>query len=203
MLANRKDLHPGYLLHELRKHRGFSLVELMVVVSVLGVLMALGLPSFNIWIQNSKTRSATESILSGIQDARAEAVRRNAPVFFELNPEPGVLWQIGCVTVVIAPECPAEIKRFNSTEGSLMVDGQMVVTVTPTGGGSRLIFDSFGRRRLATSTPPNAEDFNQINLSHATLPSDDNRTQRIIIGTGGGARMCDPKLVAPNLLACP
>ena len=45
---------------------------------VLGIMLALGLPSFVETIQNMQVRTAAESILDGLQIARSEAVRRNA-----------------------------------------------------------------------------------------------------------------------------
>ena len=41
--------------------RGFSLIELMVVVAILGITAALVAPSFAEWIADTKTRSVLTS----------------------------------------------------------------------------------------------------------------------------------------------
>lgn len=68
-----------------RTERGVTLVELMIGLAVLALLMMSGAPAFSDWIRNTRIRSATESILSGIQYARSEAVRRNTAVRFQLT----------------------------------------------------------------------------------------------------------------------
>jgi type IV fimbrial biogenesis protein FimT len=65
--------------------RGYSLVELVVVIVIVGVLMALAAPSYRAWTQNAKIRATTEAILNGIQLAKAEAVRRNTTIRFQLT----------------------------------------------------------------------------------------------------------------------
>lgn len=65
--------------------RGFSLIELIVGMLVLAILVSVGAPSFMTWIQNSQLRTAAESISAGVQLARAEAVRRNTAVRFQLT----------------------------------------------------------------------------------------------------------------------
>lgn len=62
--------------------RGFSLVELMVVIAILSVLLSLGVPAFAGYISNVRLRVAAESFLAGIQTARAEAIRLNSNVEF-------------------------------------------------------------------------------------------------------------------------
>ena len=64
--------------------RGFSLIELMITLAVLGMLLAIGLPNMGTWLQNTQIRNAAESINSGLQFARAEAVKRNTTVRFQL-----------------------------------------------------------------------------------------------------------------------
>lgn len=66
----------------LSKRRGFSLVELMVVVALLAILLALAVPGFNRWIANAQVRNANESLQNGLRLAQAEAQRRYRRVVF-------------------------------------------------------------------------------------------------------------------------
>ena len=63
--------------------RGFNLIEVMITLAVIGVLLTLGAPAFSEWLQNQQIRAAAEATLNGLQVARAEAVRSNAPVRFQ------------------------------------------------------------------------------------------------------------------------
>ena len=64
---------------------GFTLIELMFGIAVLIILMTLSMPSFQTWMQNIQIRNASESILTGIQKARSEAVTRNTSVSFVMG----------------------------------------------------------------------------------------------------------------------
>ena len=70
--------------HLTRPHRGASLIELMVGITLLALLVGLGVPTFSEWLQNARIRAAAESIQTGLQQAKAEAVRRNRPARFQL-----------------------------------------------------------------------------------------------------------------------
>ncbi|HEY6895859.1 MAG TPA: GspH/FimT family pseudopilin [Rhodocyclaceae bacterium] len=63
---------------------GFSLIELMVVIAIAAILLGLGLSGVNTMLVNNKVRAKAESIFAGLQMARAEAIRRNAPMRFAL-----------------------------------------------------------------------------------------------------------------------
>ncbi|TSE36255.1 GspH/FimT family pseudopilin [Tepidimonas charontis] len=64
----------------LRACSGVTLVELMVAVAVLGIMAAIGLPSFQGFIASNQLRSATQDLYGSLQLARIEAIRRNARV---------------------------------------------------------------------------------------------------------------------------
>ena len=73
------------MLNSRYSETGFSLIELLVGITIVGILFMLGVPSFKSWIQNSQIRTATEVIQNGLELARAEAVRRNTLVRFQLT----------------------------------------------------------------------------------------------------------------------
>lgn len=57
--------------------RGFTLVELMVVLAVLALMIGIGVPAFNGIIQRNRLAAAANEFVSALQTARMEAVRRN------------------------------------------------------------------------------------------------------------------------------
>lgn len=63
-----------------KTQRGFSLVELMVAIAVLGVLSAIAIPSFNEVIISNKLRSYANNFVASAHLARSEAIKNNAEV---------------------------------------------------------------------------------------------------------------------------
>ncbi len=59
---------------------GFSLIEIMIVVSVLAILFSLAFPSFSNAIVSSRLTSQTNALVSAINQARSEAIRRGQHV---------------------------------------------------------------------------------------------------------------------------
>ncbi|OHC61424.1 MAG: hypothetical protein A3H93_07750 [Rhodocyclales bacterium RIFCSPLOWO2_02_FULL_63_24] len=68
----------------LTAERGFNLIELMIVVVIVGIAMAIAVPSLESQIVSSRTRGVAESIQSGLLLARSEAIKRNALTRFQL-----------------------------------------------------------------------------------------------------------------------
>ncbi|TLY55709.1 MAG: prepilin-type N-terminal cleavage/methylation domain-containing protein, partial [Gammaproteobacteria bacterium] len=63
-----------------RRHGGFSITELMVVVAIVAILLGIGAPSYR-YITNSYRMSAeVNGLLGDLQYARAEAIREGQPV---------------------------------------------------------------------------------------------------------------------------
>lgn len=158
---------------------GFSLVELMVVVAVIGLLAAIGLPSLMTWIENSKIRATAEAVLSGIQSARTEAIRRNQNTSFILLPGGGLLWKV-CV------DCAgASIQERPLSEGGASAIGISAAANTT------IVFNGFGRTDLAAQA---AWDLTS---------SKGDRSMRILIDVGGSTQVCDPGLGSSIVGSCP
>lgn len=68
-----RPLHPAL-------HRGFTLVELMVTISVLAIIMALAVPSFRQLLEAQRMRAAAFDIVADLVLARSEALKRGTTV---------------------------------------------------------------------------------------------------------------------------
>lgn len=63
-----------------RRVGGFTLIEVMITVAVLGIVVAIAAPSFSSSIKNNRMASVASEIRGGLQYARAEGVRRGGGV---------------------------------------------------------------------------------------------------------------------------
>ena len=57
--------------------RGLTLLELLITLSILAILAAIGIPSFTAQIESSRTRTAADQLYQAIQLTRAKAVTVN------------------------------------------------------------------------------------------------------------------------------
>ena len=164
------------------KQSGFSLVELMISVVILAIAMAVAMPNYSIWIQNSHIRNAAESIQQGMQRARAEAVARNTNISFTLGS--GALWTIRQVSdnSIIEQRPSNEV----SSQVTFLVSP---VAVSPALPPTTITFGNLGDVQAnadATLT------ITQIDFDSSALAAADSRELRLTIGVGGSVRMCDP-----------
>jgi type IV fimbrial biogenesis protein FimT len=62
------------------RHAGFTLIELMVTVSMVAILAALATPSFRELIEAQRLRDTAFSLVSDLTLARSEAIKRGGNV---------------------------------------------------------------------------------------------------------------------------
>src|SRR5260221_12913376 len=71
--------------------RGFSLIELMIAISIFVLLLVLAGPMYGEFIASSTIRNAGESVLDGVRLAQAQAIRSNLPTQFQWT---GTGWSV-------------------------------------------------------------------------------------------------------------
>src|ERR1051325_2126177 len=63
-----------------RPNRGFTLPGLLIVVTVMGVMIAIGVPSFAEFIRNQRVKTASFEVFERLVFSRSEAIKRNTRV---------------------------------------------------------------------------------------------------------------------------
>jgi prepilin-type N-terminal cleavage/methylation domain-containing protein len=74
------ELHLLPQFKTMRKDSGFTLIELMVVIAIIGVLCAIAIPNFLNWLPKQRVGSAARAVMSAVEFARSNAIKTNADV---------------------------------------------------------------------------------------------------------------------------
>jgi type IV fimbrial biogenesis protein FimT len=206
----------GRIVLKASRARGFTLVELLVGVTILGALLALGAPAMGTYLQNSKLASAASSYYSGLQTARTEAIRRNVPTQFVLTDTPVTTSDLANVAapavagrnwIVRAASGPADfvpvIEAKAAGEGNGSSSGLAIVLAgaasAPVVFDGTVPFNGFGG--TATNTTYTIDVSNPAGGDCAAA-SGPMRCRRIVVSPGGQIAVCDPAAPAGDSRAC-
>lgn len=162
---------------------GFTLLELMITITVLVILMTIGVPSYQSTVRNNCAVSGANSLLSIFTVARSEAQRRGRTV----TVCPGNSDGTGCATSGTAWE--ASLVAFVDTDKNHKLDSgeELIRSLTPlstcsavsSNFGSYISFDSLASPNDSgtfTITPNNQTDI----------------TRKLKISRPSKIRICNP-----------
>lgn len=80
-----RDVKPG------RTSQGFTLLEIMIALSIAAIIMATGIPAFVRAMQKEGLRKAVSDVVEGCSQARAYAILRGTPTELVIRAEDGHL----------------------------------------------------------------------------------------------------------------
>lgn len=113
---------------ERRPGSGFTLIELMITLTILGIMMGLGVPAFRNFIASQKIKAATFDLTTSVLMARSEAVKRNTDI--TIAPDTANAWTGG----------------WTVKAGTITIVQQAAIeSVTITKGPSTIVFKATGR----------------------------------------------------------
>lgn len=193
----------------IRRDRGFTLIELMIALVLLGVIVMLALPSFTSMMHNMRLRNSAEAILTGLQTARSQALQRNANVEFLLMNEALDATNVaGFVPNTTGPAWAIRVRNpdlsYEFVEGRGLQEGtnqasgatSMVATAATNLPATDVItFSALGQTDIASGLVARFDITHPLASSedrYKCQPTGEMRCLRVEVSPGGRVRMCDP-----------
>jgi type IV fimbrial biogenesis protein FimT len=134
-----------------RANAGFTLIELMVTVTIAGVLMAVAIPSFRSFIQNDRQWTQSSTLVMSLDAARSESIKQDVAGGVIVCPSTdaltcsGTAWANGWIVISSAPAATAvgPIMRVPALPTG--------TTMTEAAGLAQVIFQSNGMVQTAAA----------------------------------------------------
>ena len=168
-----------------RERRGFTLIELMVVLAIAAIILSVGIPSFRTMLQNQRMTSTVNGLFASMNLARSEALKRGMPVHLS-TADGGIDWRKGWVVFVDSngtgqPDAGDEV-IFKHDE---VPNGMIIEPKFTSKSVKYLTYNGNGRTQInGSNSAPQAGSF------LVTLDSQIER--KIVINFLGRARVCNP-----------
>ncbi len=100
-------------------YRGFSLMELVVVLAIIAIMASIGIPSFNSVIRSTKLATVVNEFIGTLNFARSEAVKRNQRIVVRKNEN--------CTTKTNIVDCDWEDGWVIFVETTSPIDGELTI----------------------------------------------------------------------------
>lgn len=179
-------------IHRRIKLRGFTLIELMAIIAIVGVLLTLAAPSFVSFQRNSELTSLANKMLGTINSARSEAMKfgRNAFVV----PNDSSNWNNGWFVYV---DMNANNSFDEGTDLFIQTQPALVSYIVMSGNNNAapsspyISFDSAGYARTVGGTGLTnlALTIKRNDVSTAETPE---QSRLVIVARTGRTRACKP-----------
>ena len=95
---------------------GFTLIELVVTMTVITILLLIAVPSFQSFRQRAALRGAAEQVLGVWNQSRLEAAKRNVNVEFAVTGSAGGAFCIGATPVESGNNTPCDCMEADPTD---------------------------------------------------------------------------------------
>lgn len=104
---------------------GLTLIELMVAISILGIVASMAVPSFQKMIERNRIKQAVESLLSDMQLARTQAIKSSQNIIVNRGTGNNGAWCYGfnnaacdCTVTDTSAANYCSLKRITGTDFS-------------------------------------------------------------------------------------
>lgn len=171
----------------LRVLRAWSLLEMLLVLTVLGILLTVALPHLSLWVERQRLIAATELVYRQLQFVRMEALKQSRPMYMRFIAGTAGQWHFAASDV---PGCDPS-----------GLDARKVCAIAAADGGARSVAVFHGRdypgvQLLVSGFSGNEARFEPVrgvaDNGRVTLLSASGLETRVLVSILGRIRVCSP-----------
>lgn len=207
------------VMNKTLRANGFTLLELMIALTILAIILAVGIPNMRNWVFANKVASAAHFYAEGLGIARNQALSHNSASRLVLVknvngqsdwrvdicfPRPGTpctaasgSWSTTTAPAALDPEGVTGFKSVLRSADSLPPSTQLVQTVEPE-DATAVYFTPLGW--VNSSVTPRIE---RIGLKPAAALEKTTPPVAVVLTLAGIATRCKPDAVKPDPQRCP
>lgn len=173
---------------------GFTVIELMITISILSILTAVALPNLNTFFEKRRLIAASEAMYAHLQLARSYAIATSADIYVDFEIDGGENWQAtisqfsGCDPDAGMTESNACYVVIDNGDGSIdsndYVHYQLDSVEYP---GIRVTNVTFGSDEAKFKVPRGTAKAGSVKLE-----SESGYRIKVVVGLLGRVRMCSP-----------
>ncbi len=189
------------LKHARRRDGGFSIIELMVTLTLISFLLVLGVPAFGKWAADGHVRAAAEALTNAIRLTQSMAVAQGRTGLFALTADTSPVYNstpsgtgsnwIGEINPLsgsdeTAATLPLILKSTEGTQHSVSISGPALICFSSVGRQTSL---AATQTSLSTACTTGADDTHPT--TYTVSKTGATRTFNVLVYLGGRVRMCD------------
>lgn len=167
--------------------RGFTLIEIMTVVTIIAIMLVIGVPAMSEFVADQRVRTVTSDITSEIALARAKAIETSHRVIMQKLPT-SVFWRDGWRLYADMNDNGAydagvdlELKRFDGIN-----TGTIYLCTLPVFPGNQIVFRPDGRI-LRTGAVTSNDGIYVVDTMSAGTPVANYKIRGVQFGLSGRA----------------
>jgi len=158
---------------------GFTLAELMITITIVGIVAAMAVPSFQDTLDRNLLKQVIESFKSDLQFARTTAIKQSQNIRINRTTGNAGTWCYGLTTKA---SC---------------VCTQATITATDFCEIKRILGNEFNPTNMVSATGNSTFNFRRGTIGANGVTFSSNKyASRVVFSAGGRIRICSPSTVA-------